>query len=91
MLFILQKKPKLLGLKDQSLAEASKHGGGTESLFFEKVGAKFLKSWVGGSPVISPLPTFKCLIRDPCKSVSSKKYKQKSHLWPFTQEYFFQL
>uniref|UniRef100_A0A8C3VDG8 Paired amphipathic helix protein Sin3a n=1 Tax=Catharus ustulatus TaxID=91951 RepID=A0A8C3VDG8_CATUS len=31
------KKPKLLGLKDQSLAEASKHGVGTESLFFEKV------------------------------------------------------
>ena len=35
--FVLKKKPKLLGLKDQSLAEASKHGVGTESLFFEKV------------------------------------------------------
>ncbi|XP_073159548.1 paired amphipathic helix protein Sin3a isoform X5 [Lepidochelys kempii] len=33
----VKKKPKLLGLKDQSLAEASKHGVGTESLFFEKV------------------------------------------------------
>ncbi|XP_033903266.1 paired amphipathic helix protein Sin3a-like isoform X2 [Acipenser ruthenus] len=31
------KKPKLLGLKDQSQTEASKHGVGTESLFFEKV------------------------------------------------------
>uniref|UniRef100_A0ACB8E533 Uncharacterized protein n=1 Tax=Sphaerodactylus townsendi TaxID=933632 RepID=A0ACB8E533_9SAUR len=30
------KKPKLLNLKDQSLADASKHGG-TESLFFDKV------------------------------------------------------
>uniref|UniRef100_W5ND21 Paired amphipathic helix protein Sin3a n=1 Tax=Lepisosteus oculatus TaxID=7918 RepID=W5ND21_LEPOC len=33
----VKKKPKFLGLKDQSLAEASKHGVGTESLFFEKV------------------------------------------------------
>uniref|UniRef100_A0A669BFQ4 Paired amphipathic helix protein Sin3a n=1 Tax=Oreochromis niloticus TaxID=8128 RepID=A0A669BFQ4_ORENI len=33
----LQKKPKLLNLKDSSVAEASKHGVGTESLFFEKV------------------------------------------------------
>lgn len=32
-----QKKPKLLNLKDSSVAEASKHGVGTESLFFEKV------------------------------------------------------
>uniref|UniRef100_A0A8D0HH38 SIN3 transcription regulator family member A n=1 Tax=Sphenodon punctatus TaxID=8508 RepID=A0A8D0HH38_SPHPU len=32
----VKKKPKVLG-KDQSLAEASKHGVGTESLFFEKV------------------------------------------------------
>uniref|UniRef100_A0A7N8Y1X9 Paired amphipathic helix protein Sin3a n=1 Tax=Mastacembelus armatus TaxID=205130 RepID=A0A7N8Y1X9_9TELE len=31
------KKPKLLNLKDSSVAEASKHGVGTESLFFEKV------------------------------------------------------
>ncbi|XP_047452425.1 SIN3 transcription regulator family member Aa isoform X2 [Mugil cephalus] len=31
------KKSKLLGLKDSSVAEASKHGVGTESLFFEKV------------------------------------------------------
>uniref|UniRef100_A0A667XQ76 Paired amphipathic helix protein Sin3a n=1 Tax=Myripristis murdjan TaxID=586833 RepID=A0A667XQ76_9TELE len=31
------KKPKLLNLKDPSVAEASKHGVGTESLFFEKV------------------------------------------------------
>uniref|UniRef100_A0A674D5I8 Paired amphipathic helix protein Sin3a n=1 Tax=Salmo trutta TaxID=8032 RepID=A0A674D5I8_SALTR len=34
---ILKKKPKLLNLKDSSLVEASKHGDGTESLFFEKV------------------------------------------------------
>uniref|UniRef100_G3VDE3 Paired amphipathic helix protein Sin3a n=1 Tax=Sarcophilus harrisii TaxID=9305 RepID=G3VDE3_SARHA len=33
----VKKKPKLLSLKDQPLAEASKHGVGTESLFFEKV------------------------------------------------------
>nr|XP_061780884.1 paired amphipathic helix protein Sin3a-like isoform X1 [Nerophis lumbriciformis]XP_061780885.1 paired amphipathic helix protein Sin3a-like isoform X1 [Nerophis lumbriciformis] len=33
----LKKKPKFLNLKDSSMAEASKHGGGTESLFFEKV------------------------------------------------------
>ncbi|KAM8890972.1 SIN3 transcription regulator family member Aa isoform 1-T1 [Spinachia spinachia] len=32
-----KKKPKLLNLKDSSGAEASKHGIGTESLFFEKV------------------------------------------------------
>uniref|UniRef100_A0A8C9U0E9 Paired amphipathic helix protein Sin3a n=1 Tax=Scleropages formosus TaxID=113540 RepID=A0A8C9U0E9_SCLFO len=31
------KKPKISGLKDQSLAEVSKHGIGSESLFFEKV------------------------------------------------------
>uniref|UniRef100_A0A8C7L3Q0 Paired amphipathic helix protein Sin3a n=1 Tax=Oncorhynchus kisutch TaxID=8019 RepID=A0A8C7L3Q0_ONCKI len=34
---ILKKKLKLLNLKDSSLVEASKHGDGTESLFFEKV------------------------------------------------------
>lgn len=34
---VLQKKPKLLNLKDSSVAEVSKHGVGTESLFFEKV------------------------------------------------------
>lgn len=34
---MLQKKPKLLNLKDSSVAEVSKHGVGTESLFFEKV------------------------------------------------------
>uniref|UniRef100_A0AAR2M0S8 Histone deacetylase interacting domain-containing protein n=1 Tax=Pygocentrus nattereri TaxID=42514 RepID=A0AAR2M0S8_PYGNA len=33
----VKKKPKLLNLKDSSMAEASKHGVGTESLFFEKV------------------------------------------------------
>ncbi|KAL0967888.1 hypothetical protein UPYG_G00259240 [Umbra pygmaea] len=33
----VKKKPKLPNLKDPSLAEASKHGVGTESLFFEKV------------------------------------------------------
>lgn len=33
----LQKKPKLLNLKDSSMADASKHGVGTESLFFDKV------------------------------------------------------
>ncbi|XP_075872568.1 paired amphipathic helix protein Sin3a-like isoform X3 [Nelusetta ayraudi] len=33
----IKKKPKLLSLKDSSMAEASKHGVGTESLFFEKV------------------------------------------------------
>lgn len=32
-----QKKPKLLNLKDPFVAEAGKHGGGTESLFFDKV------------------------------------------------------
>uniref|UniRef100_A0A671VCV6 Paired amphipathic helix protein Sin3a n=1 Tax=Sparus aurata TaxID=8175 RepID=A0A671VCV6_SPAAU len=37
VLVLLQKKPKLLNLKDSSMAEASKHGVGTESLFFEKV------------------------------------------------------
>uniref|UniRef100_A0A8D0AA72 Paired amphipathic helix protein Sin3a n=1 Tax=Sander lucioperca TaxID=283035 RepID=A0A8D0AA72_SANLU len=37
ILVTLQKKPKLLNLKDPSVAEASKHGVGTESLFFEKV------------------------------------------------------
>lgn len=36
ILVMLQKK-KLLNLKDSSVAEASKHGVGTESLFFEKV------------------------------------------------------
>lgn len=34
---MLQKKPKLLNLKDSLVAEVSKHGVGTESLFFEKV------------------------------------------------------
>lgn len=34
---LLQKKPKLLSLKDSSMADASKHGVGTESLFFDKV------------------------------------------------------
>uniref|UniRef100_A0A8C4IGM7 Paired amphipathic helix protein Sin3a n=1 Tax=Dicentrarchus labrax TaxID=13489 RepID=A0A8C4IGM7_DICLA len=34
---VSKKKPKLLNLKDSSVAEASKHGVGTESLFFEKV------------------------------------------------------
>uniref|UniRef100_A0A8D2ZX68 SIN3 transcription regulator family member Aa n=1 Tax=Scophthalmus maximus TaxID=52904 RepID=A0A8D2ZX68_SCOMX len=33
----VKKKPKLLNLKDSSAGEASKHGVGTESLFFEKV------------------------------------------------------
>ncbi|KAG7230881.1 hypothetical protein INR49_024908 [Caranx melampygus] len=33
----VKKKPKLLNLKDSSVAEASKHGAGTETLFFEKV------------------------------------------------------
>ncbi|XP_023661955.1 paired amphipathic helix protein Sin3a-like isoform X1 [Paramormyrops kingsleyae] len=33
----VKKKPKLLGLKDQPLAEVGKHGIGTESVFFEKV------------------------------------------------------
>ncbi|CAF98397.1 unnamed protein product, partial [Tetraodon nigroviridis] len=33
----VKKKPKLLNLKDSSVAEVSKHGVGTESLFFEKV------------------------------------------------------
>uniref|UniRef100_A0A8C9VDV6 Paired amphipathic helix protein Sin3a n=1 Tax=Scleropages formosus TaxID=113540 RepID=A0A8C9VDV6_SCLFO len=33
----VKKKPKISGLKDQSLAEVSKHGIGSESLFFEKV------------------------------------------------------
>ncbi|XP_043933174.1 paired amphipathic helix protein Sin3a-like [Protopterus annectens] len=33
----IKKKPKLLGLKDASLADVNKHGPGTESLFFEKV------------------------------------------------------
>uniref|UniRef100_A0A3Q2YQG0 Paired amphipathic helix protein Sin3a n=1 Tax=Hippocampus comes TaxID=109280 RepID=A0A3Q2YQG0_HIPCM len=39
----IKKKPKLLNLKDSSMAEASKHGVGTESLFFEK-GRKALRS-----------------------------------------------
>uniref|UniRef100_A0A674NZG0 Paired amphipathic helix protein Sin3a n=1 Tax=Takifugu rubripes TaxID=31033 RepID=A0A674NZG0_TAKRU len=34
---LCHKKPKLLNLKDSSAAEVSKHGVGTESLFFEKV------------------------------------------------------
>ncbi|KAJ3595966.1 hypothetical protein NHX12_002375, partial [Muraenolepis orangiensis] len=33
----VKKKPKLLNLKDSSTADASKHGAGTESMFFEKV------------------------------------------------------
>ncbi|XP_029009881.2 SIN3 transcription regulator family member Aa isoform X1 [Betta splendens] len=33
----IKKKPKLLNMKDPSVADASKHGVGTESLFFEKV------------------------------------------------------
>ncbi|XP_065147521.1 SIN3 transcription regulator family member Aa [Paramisgurnus dabryanus] len=33
----VKKKPKLLNLKDSSMTEAGKHGGGTESLFFDKV------------------------------------------------------
>ncbi|XP_060770363.1 SIN3 transcription regulator family member Aa isoform X1 [Neoarius graeffei] len=33
----VKKKPKLLNQKESSAAEASKHGVGTESLFFEKV------------------------------------------------------
>ncbi|GCC33566.1 SIN3 transcription regulator family member Aa isoform X1 [Chiloscyllium punctatum] len=33
----VKKKPKMLALKDQSLAEVSKHGAGTETLFFDKV------------------------------------------------------
>lgn len=42
VLGMLQKKPKLLNLKDSSVAEASKHGVGTESLFFEKVSLYFV-------------------------------------------------
>uniref|UniRef100_A0A8C5GDX5 Paired amphipathic helix protein Sin3a n=1 Tax=Gouania willdenowi TaxID=441366 RepID=A0A8C5GDX5_GOUWI len=37
VMVLLQKKPKLMSLKDPSVAEASKHGVGTEALFFEKV------------------------------------------------------
>ncbi|XP_037539186.1 SIN3 transcription regulator family member Aa [Nematolebias whitei] len=33
----VKKKPKLLNLKDPSVADPGKHGVGTESLFFEKV------------------------------------------------------
>ncbi|XP_023205993.1 paired amphipathic helix protein Sin3a [Xiphophorus maculatus] len=33
----VKKKPKLLNLKDSPVADPSKHGVGTESLFFEKV------------------------------------------------------
>ncbi|XP_021549741.1 paired amphipathic helix protein Sin3a isoform X4 [Neomonachus schauinslandi] len=33
----VKKKPKLLSLKDSSMADASKHGVGTESLFFDKL------------------------------------------------------
>ncbi|KAM9375855.1 LOW QUALITY PROTEIN: SIN3 transcription regulator family member Aa [Pholidichthys leucotaenia] len=33
----VKKKPKLLNLKDPTAVEASKHGAGTETLFFEKV------------------------------------------------------
>lgn len=43
MFFFLQKKPKLLNLKDQSLPDASKHGVGTESLFFDKVRHRYTK------------------------------------------------
>ncbi len=32
-----QKKLKLMNIKDSSVAESGKHGGGTESLFFDKV------------------------------------------------------
>lgn len=32
-----QKKLKLMNIKDPSMAESGKHGGGTESLFFDKV------------------------------------------------------
>lgn len=46
-----QKKPKLLNQKESSVAEASKHGVGTESLFFEKVRVRIItsasrKAWV---------------------------------------------
>lgn len=41
-----QKKPKLLNLKESSAAEVSKHGVGTESLFFEKVSYFYLLSFV---------------------------------------------
>ncbi|KAG7265334.1 LOW QUALITY PROTEIN: hypothetical protein CRUP_014370 [Coryphaenoides rupestris] len=33
----VKKKPKLMNLKDSSTADASNHGAGTESLFFDKV------------------------------------------------------
>uniref|UniRef100_A0A673JF71 Paired amphipathic helix protein Sin3a n=1 Tax=Sinocyclocheilus rhinocerous TaxID=307959 RepID=A0A673JF71_9TELE len=33
----VKKKLKLMNIKDSSVAEAGKHGGGTESLFFDKV------------------------------------------------------
>ncbi|XP_048828741.1 SIN3 transcription regulator family member Aa [Brienomyrus brachyistius] len=39
----VKKKPKLLGVKDQSLVEAGKHSSSTESQFFEKV-RKVLRS-----------------------------------------------
>lgn len=39
----LQKKPKLLSLKDSSMADASKHGVGTESLFFDKVSNELIR------------------------------------------------
>lgn len=34
---IFKKKLKLMNIKDSSVAEAGKHSGGTESLFFDKV------------------------------------------------------
>lgn len=37
LIFVLQKKPKILIPKDPSLADGNKHGAGAESQFFDKV------------------------------------------------------
>ncbi|XP_011894159.1 PREDICTED: paired amphipathic helix protein Sin3a isoform X4 [Cercocebus atys] len=70
----VKKKPKLLNLKDSSMADASKHGGGTESLFFDKV---LNDTWVS-FPSWSEDSTF----------VSSKKTQYEEHIYRCEDERF---
>ncbi|XP_023608903.1 paired amphipathic helix protein Sin3a isoform X5 [Myotis lucifugus] len=70
----VKKKPKLLSLKDSSMADASKHGVGTESLFFDKV---LNDTWVS-FPSWSEDSTF----------VSSKKTQYEEHIYRCEDERF---
>lgn len=62
--FLLQKKPKLLSLKDSSMADASKHGVGTESLFFDKVSSDWIRFIINAKRKKSPYPQEELVLVD---------------------------